>query len=160
MGEATDGGARALPPPPPLRRFTCLVFAVVFSLICVQWNFTKNSMDWGLAPAHPQTPPCLPPSAMRPRSGYAATTMIMGEKIGGKIFGRKKFPDKQFFGPDRSQTQFHVQIDLNFTSRSTSISRSDECKFHVQIDLNFTSRSTSRSTSISRPGRVGEWSGP
>ena len=49
--------------------------------------------------------------------------------------------------PDRPQ--LHVQIDLNFTSRSTAISHSDWPQFHLQIDLNF----MSRSTSMSRPDR-------
>ena len=73
-------------------------------------------------------------------------------------------------GPDRAQ--FHVQIDLNFKSRSTSILRPDRPQFYIQFDLNFTSNSisilrqirfqfyiqfdlnfTSNSTSILRPIR-------
>ena len=49
--------------------------------------------------------------------------------------------------PDRPQ--FYIQIDLNFTSRSTSMLRPDRSQFYVQVDLNL----TSRSTSILRPGR-------
>ena len=39
--------------------------------------------------------------------------------------------------------RFHVQIDLNFTSNSTSILRPIRSQFYVQFDLNFTSNSTS-----------------
>ena len=80
------------------------------------------------------------------------------------------FSKKYISRPDRSQ--FYVQIDLNFTSRSTSTLRQDRSQLYVQIDLSFTSRSnsillpdrsqfyvqidfnfTSRSTSISHPDR-------
>ena len=44
---------------------------------------------------------------------------------------------------------FHVQIDLNSTSRSTSILRPIRSQFYVQFDLN----STSNSTSILHPIR-------
>ena len=49
-----------------------------------------------------------------------------------------------------NRLQFQVQIDLNFTSRSTSISHPDPPQFHIQIDLNL----PSWSTSISRPDRT------
>ena len=49
--------------------------------------------------------------------------------------------------PDRPQLQ--VQINLNFTSRSTSILRPIRPQFYVQFDFNF----TSNSTSILRPDR-------
>ena len=47
--------------------------------------------------------------------------------------------------PDR--THLHVQIDFDFTSRSTSVSSPDRLQFYVQIHLNFISRSTSVSPS-------------
>ena len=43
--------------------------------------------------------------------------------------------------PDRPQ--FYVQFDFNFTSNSISILRPIRPQFHVQFDLNFTSNSTS-----------------
>ena len=83
---------------------------------------------------------------MRLRLGGAATT-ITG-KNQPRNFWPEEFLDNKFCGSDRFQ--FHVQIDRNFTSRSTSISGPDRPQFCVQIDLHF----TSRSTSISSPDRL------
>ena len=49
----------------------------------------------------------------------------------------------------RRRPQFHVQIKLNFTSRSTTILRPIRSQFYVQFGLN----PTSNSTSILRPIR-------
>ena len=80
-----------------------------------------------------------------------------------KIFERMQGQTQKF----RSVTdgsQFHVQMDLNFMFRSTSMSCPDRPQFHMQIDFNFTCNSTSTScpdllnftctsTSISRADR-------
>ena len=73
---------------------------------------------------------------------------LLGARHGNDF--KKDFGD--ISRPDRPQ--FYVQIDLNSTSRSTSILRPDRSQFYVQIDFNFASRSTSISRKLVRKKRA------
>ena len=66
------------------------------------------------------------------------------ERTDGKFWDRRTDRWK-IFGWTHGR-QLHVLIDLNFTSRSASISPPDRPQVHVQIGLNSTSRSASISS--------------
>ena len=98
----------------------------------------------------------LPPLAIRLRREDAAATTITKNKLPKKnrtntllVQINLNFTSRStsILRPDRPQ--FYIRFDFNFTSRSTSISRPDRPQFHIQIDLTF----TFRSTSIPRPDR-------